>query len=431
MKNLFYTSPKYLQNLKGLDSSASEIDGAITNNLIHRKQEVLTSAGDFKLTDFFPHPDKSFRIVMTLEKSPITKNYTMNGVHGTGGNNRVLIGATKSGVIYTRIGSLTVTSPRADGKCIVELYYNGKSKKATIIISGKVEINNQPCVLVASSVPFGIGGKTKLDLTSEPTEMMETDVINCFIYENIDSKALSLQEQRNLVFNDIPLIAHRGFKGLSPENTLSAFKNCIGRNVKHLECDVQITKDGIPVLIHDSTIDRTSEGTGYVKDFTYAELNAFDFGSYFSAAYENERIPTFEEFCKLAFENDCIIYPEIKGYRTQADINLMLAVVLKYGLLDKCIFQSFNQSDLTYLNGLNGDAILGYLSGSIISKDVMLPNSYALISYSSLKGQKDYIDELHSNGFKVCTWTVNDYVTYEQILNLGVDGIMSDHNLSK
>ena len=109
----------------------------------------------------------------------------------------------------------------------------------------------------------------------------------------------------------------------------------------------------------------------------------------------------------------------------------MLAVVLKYRLLNKCIFQCFNHSDLTYLKGLNGSATLGYLSDSIISKDVMLPNSYALISYSSLKGQKDYIDELHTNGFKIGVWTVDTYIAYEEMLNLGVDGIMSNYNLSK
>lgn len=427
-----HLSKDAIEKISGLKASASEIDGAVANNLIHRKQEVLTSAGDFKLTDFVPHPDKSFRIVMTLEKSPTTKSFTMNGIGGNGGNDRILIGTANNGIsIYTRLGNLSVYSVRANGKCIVELYYNGKSKKGTIMVSGRVEIDNQPCVLVASSVPFGIGGKTKLNLTPEPTEIMETDVISCFIYENIDSKPLSLQEQRNLVFNDIPLIAHRGFAGLSPENTLSAFKNCIGRNIKHLECDVQITKDGVPVIIHDLTIDRTSNGTGNVKDLTHAELNAFDFGSYFSAAYENERIPTFDEFCKLAVENDCIIYPEIKGYRTQSDINLMLEVVIKYGLLNKCVFQGFNHGDLIYLNGLNGSAILGYLSSSLINKDVMLPNSYALIAYSSLKGQQNYIDGLHTSGLKVGVWTVDTYIAYEEMLNLGVDGIMCNYNLSK
>jgi len=91
------------------------------------------------------------------------------------------------------------------------------------------------------------------------------------------------------------IYAHRGSSGTHPENTLSAFKQAANLTIHGVELDVHLTKDGNLVVIHDESIDRTSNGTGYVKDMTLSELREFEYGSWFSEDFKGERIPTLEE----------------------------------------------------------------------------------------------------------------------------------------
>jgi len=98
-------------------------------------------------------------------------------------------------------------------------------------------------------------------------------------------------------------IAHRGLSAEAPENTLAAFRAAVKKGFKHIEVDVQKTADGIFVLLHDDTVDRTSNGSGNVSEMTYAQLNALDFGAWFGAEFAGEKIVTLDEFivfCKCA-----------------------------------------------------------------------------------------------------------------------------------
>jgi glycerophosphoryl diester phosphodiesterase len=95
------------------------------------------------------------------------------------------------------------------------------------------------------------------------------------------------------------IYAHRGASGTHPENTLAAFKEAARLDIHGVELDVHLTKDGELVVIHDETIDRTSNGSGYVKDLTLEELRAFDFGSWFAADFAGETIPTLKEVLRV------------------------------------------------------------------------------------------------------------------------------------
>ncbi len=132
--------------------------------------------------------------------------------------------------------------------------------------------------------------------------------------------------------DDIVGINHRGWYE-APENTLSAFRESSKHGFKYVECDVQFTKDGIPVLLHDNTIDRTSDGSGEVSQLTYAELLQYDF-SYDEddtttdfSAYRGEKIPTFAEFIALCKELSLHPYIEIKGTITVEQANTLLQIV--------------------------------------------------------------------------------------------------------
>ncbi|WNF37669.1 glycerophosphodiester phosphodiesterase family protein [Bacillaceae bacterium IKA-2] len=93
-----------------------------------------------------------------------------------------------------------------------------------------------------------------------------------------------------------PIMAHRGWSGKSPENTLAAIKLAVKEpSISAIELDVQLSKDGIPVIIHDFTVNRTTNGEGFVKDLTMKQLRSLDAGSWFSPDFKGEKIPTLEE----------------------------------------------------------------------------------------------------------------------------------------
>lgn len=100
------------------------------------------------------------------------------------------------------------------------------------------------------------------------------------------------------------IIAHRGSKGTRPENTLSAFQAAIDAGADGIETDVQLTRDHQLVIMHDERVDRTTDGTGYLKDFTLAELKNLDAGRFFSPEYAGTPVPTLDEVIQLLIRND-------------------------------------------------------------------------------------------------------------------------------
>ena len=90
-------------------------------------------------------------------------------------------------------------------------------------------------------------------------------------------------------------IAHRGYSSVSPENTLVSYKNAKRHGFNFVECDISFTKDHKPVLLHDGSVDRTSNGKGVIEDLTLDEVKYLDFGSWKDAKYKGEKIPTFED----------------------------------------------------------------------------------------------------------------------------------------
>ena len=158
-------------------------------------------------------------------------------------------------------------------------------------------------------------------------------------------------------------INHRGYSATAPENTLSAYKLSKQNGFKYVECDVSFTSDGVAVLLHDTTIDRTSNGTGSIKDLTFEELRTLDFGSWKSITYEGELIPSFEEFISLCKKIGLYPYIELKtndSYSTE-QIYGLIDIVRRYGMLDKVTWISFSSSYLNTIKEYYNKARLGYI----------------------------------------------------------------------
>ena len=132
--------------------------------------------------------------------------------------------------------------------------------------------------------------------------------------------------------SEVKAVAHRGYSIEAPENTLPAYRLAKEKGFNYGECDVAFTKDGVAILLHDSSIDRTSNGEGRIENLTYEEVLQYDFGSWFSEDYAGLKIPTFEEFLDVCKEINLNPYIELKssgGYTKEQIVSLVEMVEQK------------------------------------------------------------------------------------------------------
>lgn len=163
--------------------------------------------------------------------------------------------------------------------------------------------------------------------------------------------------------DNIFVAAHRGWKAKYPENTLEAFKAALDLGVDQLETDVRITKDGELVLIHDATVDRTTDGMGKVCDMTLVELRSLDAGIKKDVKFKGCRIPTFIEFMELVKNHPTLTLDiELKEYPVDGNektaysvCDRVLSILDKYGFQDRCIINTFSGKLHDYIQDTYGD----------------------------------------------------------------------------
>lgn len=161
----------------------------------------------------------------------------------------------------------------------------------------------------------------------------------------------------------IKIIMHRGYNSIAPENTIPAFKLARKMGFSAIETDIQLTSDNVPVILHDSTVNRTSNGTGNIYDMTLAQAEALDFGSWKSSMYAGTKIPTFEEMLLCCKKIGLDVYIEIKRESpwTQAIMTDCVNTVRKCGMRDHVTWISFDLNCLQYVRTADSKARLGFL----------------------------------------------------------------------
>jgi len=237
----------------------------------------------------------------------------------------------------------------------------------------------------------------------------------------------------------ILIIAHRGASGIAPENTLSAVKKAMDAGADIIEIDVHLTKDRQLVVMHDETVDRTTNGTGKIKDLTLKEIKALDAGEWFSKEFGGEIAPTLEEVLKLIAGKHKLLI-EIKptwtgDFETEKQV---LGYVMAHDAASWCIIQSFDNKVLENVRELDKSIEIHKLA---ILNIPVLPLHYdsrmrwgSFLKYkqwSSLsvyhKGlNKNKIRRIQDRGQKVFAWTVNDFKDMDEMIAMGVDGIITD-----
>lgn len=236
--------------------------------------------------------------------------------------------------------------------------------------------------------------------------------------------------------------AHRGASGFAPENTLPAFQIAKELDVDGIELDVHMTKDGEIVVIHDDRIDRTSDGSGWVKDYTLAELRQFNFAKNMPI-YGCVTIPTLEEVYEMFRDTDYIINVELKTDVVPYDGSNVTessdkrcieekvhALTEEMGMTGQVIYSSFNHASVMkmkqYITGEQTAFLYrdGWLNVAEYAKQHQVQALHP--TWNSLELQEQ-IKQAHEKGIKVHVWTVNEVLQAQYLQKIGVDAIITNH----
>ena len=237
--------------------------------------------------------------------------------------------------------------------------------------------------------------------------------------EKFTNKTFSMQA------SEIELIAHRGGADIAPENTTIAFSHALAMGFDSIECDVHITSDGYPVVCHDDTIDRTSNGTGAIVDMTLEQLQEYDFSKGYTQ-FPGLSIPLFDDYLSIAKQGSKFIYPEIKGYRNTSDIQIIVNKVIQAGLEDKCIMQSFHYGDFEFVRQLSKKITLGYLVSDINTFNSLIQtckedgNALILCAQNVLTANPQACLTAFGEGVDVVSWTGTNQMEIENLKALGI-----------
>ena len=225
------------------------------------------------------------------------------------------------------------------------------------------------------------------------------------------------------------LIAHRGVSKEAPENTLIAFKKAIELEVDFIELDVHLTKDGVPVVIHDALLGRTTNGDKARKVIeTYLkDLSNLDAGQWFAPQFQGEKIPTLDEVLALPRGNTGLMIEIKKGFSPPKQIAQAVSNSVQNAQNAQGIYVgSFSPIILEDLRLLMDNiSLIGILEdASLLPNYSTMGLNHLAIWHKLLHPQM--IEELHAERMKVWTFTVDDLPTVEFLLSIGVDGIITN-----
>ncbi len=247
-------------------------------------------------------------------------------------------------------------------------------------------------------------------------------------------------------------IAHRGYSGKFDENTMLAFKKAIEYGADGIETDVQLSKNGVPVIMHDETLDRTTDGIGFLKNYTFEELKKFKTKSVGSAALrkkelkqnynseeieyfkknKGEEIPSLKELLELVASSDLkVLNLELKNSILEYEgmEEKVLDMIEEYELKDRIIISSFNHMSLVKIRKMDKDIILGALTDSTLANVPKYLNDIGVQCYHPFFPSilnKDYNKEIREAGIKINPYTVNTEEEMKMVVEAGTDSIITN-----
>lgn len=223
---------------------------------------------------------------------------------------------------------------------------------------------------------------------------------------------------------DMFVWAHRGASAFAPENTMSAFRAAEAAGADGIELDVHLSRDGVPVVIHDETLDRTTSGHGPVKEASAAELLELDAGSWFSPDFSGEQVPLLSEVLAWAGER-LRLNVEIKS----DDAGHAVLDALKQFPQAKVLISSFNSKLLFRIRQANKQVPIGFLSDSRFWRlSVKRAVACAAVSYHPPERHvpRALVNWCHAHNLAVYPWTVDSKSRKRSLARIGADGYFSN-----
>lgn len=236
---------------------------------------------------------------------------------------------------------------------------------------------------------------------------------------------------------EFQVIAHRGFSGAFPENTLLAFQRAVRSGAHMLEADVALSSDRRPILIHDDVLDRTTSGSGPVSAQPYATLRELDAGSWFDARFARCRLPSLGEFLRLVKTSRVLANVEIKpvcfddSLQDDGIERRLLQALEREGVREQVVVSSFEWRILERLRDLEPRLRLGLLSREPLDRldPAALKAEYNCFSIHpwNIHLNPSFVEACRAAGVRVFAYTSNSYREMELGLHLGIDGIFTNY----
>lgn len=231
----------------------------------------------------------------------------------------------------------------------------------------------------------------------------------------------------------VQIFAHRGFSGYYPENTMLAFQKVAEETVADgIELDIQLTKDGEIVIMHDEMLDRTTNGSGWLKDHTLEELKMLSVGVNVKGFFPRQTIPTLREYFTWLKTTKLITNIELKTsyFEYEGIEEKLIAMVKEFGLEDQIWYSSFNHYTVARIKKLMPEAKCGLLT------DTWLMNigEYAASQGAASVNARTYFcakegvaADLHAHNISLQAWTPNDAEMMQELVDAGVDVLITNY----
>lgn len=222
------------------------------------------------------------------------------------------------------------------------------------------------------------------------------------------------------------VIAHRGDSLAAPENTMPAFISSIARGADYLELDIRLSEDGVPVVIHDSTVDRTTDGSGVVAEMTLQELRALDAGSWLSDGFAKTRIPTLDEVLSIVRGKDVRVVIEYKGTWEKSAVRATVDMIAAAGLADTTLVQSFSETTVARIAAAAPRLRLALLTHDLDASTVATAAAIGADAVNPRNATAREVALAHRERLGVFVWTHDAVRDWHALTAMGVDGIITN-----
>ncbi|MGN8631726.1 glycerophosphodiester phosphodiesterase [Blautia sp. HCP3S3_G3] len=227
------------------------------------------------------------------------------------------------------------------------------------------------------------------------------------------------------------IFAHRGFSGRYPENTMLAFTKAVETGCYGIEIDVQLTKDGELVIIHDEGVERTTGAKGYIRDYTLDQIKELNASGKWGDQFGKTEIPTLDEYCRMIAGTSMVTNIELKNsiFPYPGMEEKVWKMIQKYHLEDRVLISSFNHYSLLKFKELAADIPCGILEESIVVDEAQYADRLGMqfLHPSHPAVTEVYVEKAREYGLGINTWTVNDEELMKKLIRLGVHGIITNY----